>query len=413
MTTINSGATEYTIEKALKKPLGLYLHIPFCIQKCKYCDFLSFGGCTRSAQKAYIRALIDEISLNAQCYNNKYYVDSIFIGGGTPSLVDETLIGDLMSTVSDGFEIAEGAEISIESNPKTLSENKLKAYLENGINRLSIGAQSLNDNLLQYMGRIHTSQDFIQNYKLARECGFKNINIDMIFSIPGQTKQTWLDSLEQAADLKPEHISFYSLQVEEDTPFFSMLKSGELIVTDDELDRGMYHDAVALLEEKGYQQYEISNAAKEGCQCRHNLKYWSMEDYLGLGLGAHSCLDGIRFSNETDLEKYMSIGLKDDSGSATYDDLGHIVAGSSPFIVWQHENTKEENISEYLFTGMRKISGIRFDDFRNRFGIELSEAHGDVIRKHQGSGLIEINEGYLRFTKQGIDLSNSVLADFV
>lgn len=398
MTTTNSDAQEYPNENALKKPLGLYLHIPFCIQKCKYCDFLSYGGCTGTAHQAYIRALIDEIGLKAKDYNNKYYVDSIFIGGGTPSLVDETLIRDLMSAVRNDFKIAENAEISMESNPKTLSEKKLKAYLETGINRLSIGAQSLDDELLHYMGRVHTSLDFIDNFKLARKCGFKNINIDMIFSIPGQTRKIWIDSLEKAMALEPEHISFYSLQVEEDTPFFSMLKAGEMRLTDDELDRGMYHDAVTLLTDRGFHQYEISNAAREGRQCRHNLKYWSMDDYLGLGLGAHSCLDGIRFSNETDLEKYMSIGLKEESGS---------------FIVWHHENTKEENISEYLFTGMRKLRGIDLHEFRERFGVELCELHGDVIRKHKESGLIEIDEGCLRFTEKGIDISNTVLADFV
>jgi oxygen-independent coproporphyrinogen-3 oxidase len=347
----------------------------------------------KEVQNAYFRALAEEIRQKAKIYNNRYYVDSIFIGGGTPSLVDEHLIVDMMETVKESFSIDEKAEISMESNPKTLTKNKLKAYLDAGVNRLSIGAQSFDDELLAYMGRVHTKEDFLKNYELARECGFRNINIDLMFAIPGQTLGIWTDTIESVLELRPEHISFYSLQLEEGTTFYAMFREGSLKQTEDELDREMYHCAVRMLKDRGYLHYEISNAAREGYQCRHNLKYWSMADYLGLGLGAHSYMRGMRSSNITDLQEYNR--------------------AEGSFAVWRHENTKEENISEYLFTGMRKIEGIELSDFRARFGVNLESIYGDVLEKYQREGLIEIADGRLRFTETGIDISNRVLAEFV
>ncbi|MDD3168600.1 MAG: radical SAM family heme chaperone HemW [Eubacteriales bacterium] len=386
---------------APRKALGLYLHIPFCIRKCNYCDFLSFSGIPQDEQKAYFRSLLHEMKVYHEIYSNKYYVDSIFIGGGTPSLADEGLIRELLTAVRDDFTVAPDVEISIETNPKTLTKNKLNTYMEAGINRLSIGAQSFDDELLSTLGRAHSTADFFMNYSLARECGFRNINIDLMFAIPGQTMKTWIDTLEKAIGLEPEHISFYSLQLEEGTPFFSMSEEGSLKMVEDELDRDMYHGGVKLLKNTGYQHYEISNAAKEGYSCRHNLKYWSMEDYLGLGLGAHSFMDGIRFSNGTDLKGYGNIGHVD--AFPTRDS----------FMQWEHRNTEEESISEYLFTGLRKIRGIDLADFSKRFGADLESVYGETLDKHLRSGLIQIESGRLRFTKKGIDLSNTVLADFV
>lgn len=395
--------------EAPRKPLGLYLHVPFCIRKCNYCDFLSFGSVSEEEQRAYFDSLRQEIKINSEIYGNKYYVDSIFIGGGTPSMVEARLITEMLDAVRDGFAIDADAEITIESNPRTLAKNKIEAYLAAGVNRLSIGAQSLDDNLLGYLGRVHNRDDFLENYFLARECGFNNINIDLMFAIPGQTLESWMNTLKQAIRLEPEHISFYSLQLEEGTPFFSMLQQGNLKETDDVLDRTMYHEAVKELKKNGYEHYEISNAAKAGYQCRHNLKYWSMKDYLALGLGSHSFLDGERFSNEADLSRYLQIGMQNIG-------CGCKEESESPFVVWRHKNTNTENISEYLFTGLRKLEGIDLSDFERRFEWPLEEVYSSGwhrLQKYIDEGYLIRSNRNLRFTLEGIDISNSILVEFV
>jgi len=411
MMIINNIETEgYREDMAAPgKSLGLYIHVPFCMKKCNYCDFLSFAGSREEDHRQYFRSLLREIRLNSKIYSNKYYVDSIFIGGGTPSLVEADLIRELIAVVRDCFSVAQNAEISIESNPKTLTEEKLGIYLEAGVNRLSIGAQSFDDELLNRLGRVHCAEDLLKNYSLARACGFRNINLDLMFSVPGQTEPVWLDTLEQATALGPEHISFYGLQLEEGTLFSVMHKEGRLKETDDETDRSMYYSAVKLLKEKGYVHYEISNAAMEGYQCRHNLKYWSMDDYLGLGLGAHSFLGGVRYSNTDDLAEYIRIG----NNIASQTSRNRTQKPESPFTVWRHQNTKEENMSEYLFTGLRKRKGIELADFKERFGAAPEEIYGDVLKKYQKSGLIEIDGGCLRLTEKGVDISNGVLAEFI
>lgn len=395
--------------EAPRKPLGLYLHVPFCIRKCNYCDFLSFGSVSEEEQRAYFNSLRQEIKMNGEIYGNEYYVDSIFIGGGTPSMVETRLIAEMLAAVRDGFAIDANAEITIESNPRTLAKNKLEAYLAAGVNRLSIGAQSLDDSLLGYLGRVHSRDDFLENYFMARECGFNNINIDLMFAIPGQTLESWMNTLEQAIRLEPEHISFYSLQLEEGTPFFSMLQKGSLQATDDALDRTMYHEAVKSLKKNGYGHYEISNAAKAGYQCRHNLKYWSMEDYLALGLGSHSFVDGERFSNEADLNRYIQIGMRDIECDCNKE-------LESPFVVWRHKNTNTENISEYLFTGLRKLEGIDLSDFKRRFERPLEEVFSSGwhrLQKYIDEGYLIRSNRNLRFTLKGIDISNSILVEFV
>ena len=378
-----------------RKPLGLYLHIPFCLQKCNYCDFLSFGDSDNHKQTAYIRALRREIEHYGVHYNNKYYVDTIFVGGGTPSILGERLISDLLQSVKDNFSIQDGAEITIESNPKTLNEKKLNKYLELGFNRLSIGAQSFHDQLLNRLGRAHNAKDFFENYELARNCGFQNINIDLMFAIPGQTFELWEDTIQRAAELGPEHLSFYGLQIEEGTPFYRMLNDGSLKAADEDLDRTMYRFALQTIKNTGYHHYEISNAAKAGFECRHNLKYWSMDDYLGLGLGAHSFVNGIRFSNETDLERY-------------------ILADS--FTTWEHENTREDNISEFLFTGLRKIRGIHLKEFEHRFGQRIEEIYAEnwsQIQKYLDDEYLMRTEDHMRFSLKGIDISNTILTEFL
>ena len=384
--------------------MGLYLHIPFCIRKCNYCDFLSFGGTSEEEQKDYFRVLLREIEYYSEIYGNKYYVDSIFIGGGTPSLVEEDLIHELMSAVRNGFSVDQNAEISIESNPKTLTKNKLSTYLAAGINRLSMGVQSFDENLLSAMGRVHSPEDILANYTLARECGFRNINLDLMFAIPGQTKQIWLDTLKKAIGLEPEHISFYSLQLEEGTPYFSMFQEGSLKEIEDEMDREMYHEAIKTLKERGYHHYEISNASKVGYQCRQNLKYWSMEDYLGLGLGSHSFMDGVRFSNVTNLKDYLQA------------EQNTVSSNRSPFVQWHHKNTKEENISEYIFTGLRKLEGLNLRDFEVRFKQSIEDSYSanwHRLQKYIDEFYLVKTTENMHFTIKGIDISNTILTEFV
>jgi len=389
------------------KRLGLYIHIPFCIEKCRYCDFLSFGGNDESLHLAYIEALIAEIENIKGC---GYEADSIYIGGGTPSLLNSDSIIKMMDAVSKAFAVSDNAEISIEANPKTVTTQKLSAYHSAGINRLSMGAQSTDDGLLKVLGRVHNSSDITVNYEQARKAGFDNINIDLMFAIPGQTRKQWMNSLSDIINLGPEHISFYSLQLEEGTPFYRMFTEGTLEYIDDETDRNMYHDAIEKLNSSGYMHYEISNAAKPGYQCEHNLKYWSMDEYLGLGLGSHSYINGQRFSNERNLYKYIETGnklIKKEKISMKQ------ISGLSPFVVWEHKNSRQDDISEYIFTGLRKIEGIQLNDFTDRFGISVNEIYNNEILEHIENGLLELSEERLKFTLKGIDLSNFVLVDFV
>jgi len=389
---------------AVMKSLGLYIHIPFCLKKCNYCDFLSLGGMSEEDHAAYTEALLVELEHYA---DRNISLDSVYIGGGTPSLLDPGLISRVVQRVQSCFTISEEAEITIEANPGLLDKNKLTTYRGAGINRLSIGAQSLNNEILKLLGRVHDREEFVRNYHLARDCGFENISVDLIFAIPGQTHDIWMDSLEKTIDLGPEHISFYSLQIEEETPFYDLWKKGELKPVDDQGDRAMYHSAIDRLQSSGYRHYEISNAAKPGYESRHNLKYWSMDEYLGVGLGAHSYIDGRRFSNETDLSRYIRIAKEKNCAGRRQ--------GASPWTIWFHENTVEGEMSEFMFTGLRKVEGIRLSDYEKRFALPVTAVYGDPINKHIETGLLEIDEkaDRLRLTAKGMDLFNRVLVDFV
>ncbi len=397
-----------------KKVLGLYIHIPFCIKKCRYCAFLSYDGAEeRSLHSAYTRALIEEIRFwGRKTGAEETSVDSIFIGGGTPSILPEEEILAILQACRNYFDVSEDAEITLESNPGTLSKEKLLAYQAMGINRLSIGVQALNDQLLAGLGRIHTAEDFIRNYKEARAAGFTNINIDLMFGIPGQTPALWEETLKQAIGLQPEHLSFYSLQIEEDTPFYDLFAEGSLKETDDQTDRKMYHTAIAELEKNGYLHYETSNASKPGFSCRHNLKYWSMDEYLGLGLGAHSYFNAFRFSNETELSSYIA---KADQSKGKEESSVFTDPKESPFVVWSHQNTEKDEISEYIFTGLRRIDGISRAAFLERFSVFLDDLFEKEIKGHLKKGLLENAEDgdRLRLTAEGVDLSNYVMVDFV
>ena len=374
--------------------LSLYIHIPFCVKKCSYCDFVSFEGCDDRLQREYVAELVKEIRRWGLLYEKRFQIDTIFFGGGTPSLMDERLFCEIIASIRESFPVESDAEITLEANPGTLKARKLEAYRAAGINRLSIGVQSLDDGMLKNLGRIHSVDEFLKNYTLARKYEFNNINIDLMFAIPGHSLEIWADTLRKALELAPEHISFYSLQIEENTRFYTMLKSGEIQQISDVLDREMYHMAIEALNAAGYTHYEISNACKQGYECRHNLKYWSMENYLGLGLGAHSYIDGLRFSMTQDLQSYLN-GEK---------------------INWQHKNDLKDDVSEYIFTGMRKTRGISFEAFRKRFGKELFEFYPEqrgLIGQYEQNGFIEVRDGFMRFTVKGFDISNRILSEFV
>lgn len=370
--------------KINKKKLGIYVHIPFCVSKCKYCGFYSQGGKDAGEQEKYIEELLCDIEEYGRTYGDKYSVDTIFIGGGTPSILHEDLIVKIMETLRDSFQVEEDAEITIESNPKTLTKSKLLAYRNAGINRLSIGTQSLDNDVLKTLGRIHSADDFVENYNLARECGFDNINVDLMFSVPGCTEEVFEDTVRKVIELGPEHVSFYSLQLEEGTPFFESFMRGEFREVDDVTDRKMYHRAIRLLKEAGYEHYEISNASKPGYSCKHNLKYWSMEDYLGIGANASSFMEGVRFAEAPAMEFY--------------------------------ENELEDSMSEFVFTGLRKASGISLSEFRSRFERELWDVYAEArvnLDEYFERGLLIEDGDTLRLSEYGFDISNTIMAEFV
>lgn len=369
------------------KKLGIYIHIPFCKRRCLYCGFFSQVPpeiATKKLLDGYVQNLIGQIMAKGDRYRKEYVVDSIFLGGGTPSMLSAEAVEALLGAVRESFVVTSDAEITMEANPDTLDRKKLKRCRAAGVNRLSMGVQSLDDNILCKLGRIHTAAEAVEKYHLAREAGFENINLDLMFAIPGQTMKQWMDTLAETVNLSPEHISFYSLQIEEDTPFYEAYLNGTLEPMEESLDRAMYHDAIRFLKEHGYAHYEISNVAKPGKECRHNLKYWSFQDYLGLGDSASSFVDGIRWT-EKPREEY-------------------------------HENDFEDNTGEYVFTGLRKTEGIRKSEFAQRFGKDFWEVYGDrmkYLQEYFDRGLLLEEGDVLRLSEEGIDISNSIMAVFV
>lgn len=370
-------------------PLELYVHIPFCVKKCDYCDFLSGPG-DGARQDAYMRALFNEVKSLPPV--SEYEVVSLFLGGGTPSLVDAGLIAELLSSIKTKFLFSPDAEISLEANPGTLTKEKAETYRKAGINRLSLGLQSADNEELKALGRIHTFETFLESYSLAREAGFSNVNVDLMFAIPGQSYESWIHSLRTAAELNPEHISAYSLIIEEGTPFAEK----KLNLPDEDTEYRMYEDTAKVLQEYGYHQYEISNYAKSGLECLHNLGYWKRTEYLGLGLGAASLFTGTRFSNTRDMEEYLAFSGKPDQ---IRKEVQHL--------------TRQEEMEEFMFLGLRMTAGVREEDFAACFGISLRERYGTVLEKYRKTGFLEYANGYWRFTRKGIHVSNVILADFL
>ena len=389
-----------------RKPLELYIHVPFCARKCLYCDFLSFRALA-SVHEAYTEQLIREIEVQGACCR-EYQVKTVFIGGGTPSVMEPYLIRDIMQALNRNFDIAGDAEITIEVNPGTLLQNKLHIYRAAGINRLSIGLQSADNQELKDLGRIHTFEEFLKSYQCARMVGFPDINVDLMSSIPGQTLESFKNTLKKVTMLKPEHISAYSLIIEEGTPFWDRYGQGKAATVsfpplpDEDTENRIYHLTRTFLGEQGYGRYEISNYAKPGHECRHNIGYWTEVPYLGLGLGASSYLGGCRFSNTGDMDMYLGLdfaGTPEESLEQLHGPL--------------QELSREARMEEFMFLGLRLTKGVSEIDFVAMFGIKLETVFGPVIDHLISNGLMEKNGVRLSLTEWGMDVSNYVLGEFL
>ena len=370
-------------------PLELYVHIPFCVRKCQYCDFLS-GPSDEETKDRYIEALLKEI--RAAEHTEDYEIVSVFIGGGTPSALKAEAIASIMRTLQEQFFFCEDAEVTIEANPGTVDLEKLTIYRNVGINRLSLGLQSTDAEELKLLGRIHSYEEFLKSYEWARKAGFSNINIDLMFAIPGQTGEAWRQHLYQVAELNPEHISAYSLIIEEGTPFAEQ----NLDLPDEDTEYQMYEDTAEILERYGYRQYEISNYAKQGYMCRHNAGYWQRREYLGFGLGASSLYRGMRFSNTRRMQEYLK-------ESRNPDQIRKDVIVLS----------RNERIEEFMFLGLRMTEGISEKKFEENFDVRLMDVYGDILQKYEETGFVEHIETKWRLTRKGIHVSNHILADFL
>lgn len=377
--------------------LGIYVHIPFCKRKCSYCDFKSFSNIDEINQKKYVDALIKEIQ-NSQ-NTNKYIVTTIYIGGGTPSFINEAYIKDILQAIYKKWEIKNDVEITIEVNPGTITKEKLEAYKNMGINRLSIGLQSTNNYLLNKIGRIHSYEEFIENYILARKIGFENINIDLMLALPEQNMEDLMQSVKKVINLNPEHISIYSLILEENTELWKKVKNKEENLVEDDLEREMYWKSKKAFEDAGYIHYEISNYAKPGFESKHNKNCWSQKQYLGFGIAAHSYFNGKRFYNVEDLNKYITNIEKNEF--------------KNNIIIEEENRTKEDVAKEYMMLGLRKIEGVSISEFQRKFELNPLFYFRFEISKLQEMDLIEVDLDNIRLTKKGLDLANIVFEEFI
>ena len=381
------------------KKLGIYIHIPFCKQKCFYCDFVSYANQDKYFQK-YVQALNKEI--NNFIDNNKIEVQTIYIGGGTPSLIDAKYIEEILCIFEKRNLLKEAKEITIEVNPGTVTEEKLRNYKNSGVNRLSIGLQSTEDKILKQIGRIHCYDDFLNTYKMAREVGFKNINVDLMIGLPNQKILDVKNSLEKIIKLEPEppnHISVYSLIVEENTPIEKMLESGELELPNEELERNMYWYVKNFLELNGYKHYEISNFAKLGNESKHNLDCWNQKEYVGFGVAAHSYIDDVRYGNIGNVEEYIKNCENGEFGKNK--------------VIDEVENDIFSKEKEFMLIGLRKIDGVSIQDFKNRFGENPIFVFKDELNKLVDENLLIIDFDRIKLTNKGLDLANIVWENFV
>ncbi len=380
----------------MKKNISLYLHIPFCVRKCRYCDFLSFSDCSYMRQKEYVTALQKEIRTWKETAEN-YQVRSIFLGGGTPSVLLDGFVGEIFQTLYEVWDISADAEITIEANPGTITRQKLIEYRTCGVNRLSMGLQSAINQELQCLGRIHTYEQFLANYRMAREEGFRNINVDLMSALPGQNLHSYGQTLARIVKLEPEHISAYSLIIEPGTPF---AEDTEILkqLPSEEAERRMYHYTNVILRSLGYERYEISNYSKPGYACYHNQVYWTGGEYLGFGLGASSYWNETRFHNTENPEKYIQ-KIKEKQIEAIREDIV--------------PDTRRSRMEEFMFLGLRLMRGVSATDFEERFGITMQEQYGTVIDNYVEQGYLTWNQERLRLTERGIDVSNRIMADFL
>lgn len=402
----------------MKKSIELYLHIPFCVKKCDYCDFLSFEA-DEQTQWEYADALMREIYYYGARMKD-YEVSTIFIGGGTPSCMDERKMRQIMDALHRSFYISSNAEITIECNPGTVTEQKLQHYKKAGINRLSIGLQSADNEELQALGRIHTYEDFLQTFAMAREAGFENINVDLISGIPYQTEEKFLKTLEKVVKLKPEHISAYSLIVEEDTPFYERYEGDrkrqeadldtEILPTEEET-YAILKTTQKYLKEAGYEQYEISNFGRVGYECRHNIGYWTREYYLGMGLGASSMMENVRFSNETDLHKYMESTKNIQNKDFKQEEPRPVIATSVQKEAQRLSKTAQ--MEEFMFLGLRMNKGISKKIFAESFGVSVESVYQNVLEELKEKGLLNVSEETIALTERGMDVANYVMSCFL
>ena len=372
------------------KEVALYIHIPFCKQKCLYCDFKSFANAER-----YMAEYIDALLIELNRIKDKYIFRSLFIGGGTPSFLDERSLSKLMQAVSS-LSYIDNAEKTIECNPGTVDETKLDIIKKGKINRLSFGLQSSENHLLKTIGRIHTYEEFKENYYLARNMGFNNINIDLMFGLPNQTLNIYKDTLQEIIKLEPEHISAYSLIIEEGTPFYNMYSKNLLKLPTEESERDMYRYTKDKLSENGYYQYEISNYSKEGMECYHNKIYWSCEEYIGIGIAASSYIDNKRITNISSIEEYIQ---KINNNESVIDE--EII------------NSNIDNIEEYMFMNLRMMKGIDEEEFYRKFNRDIDDIYKEVIEKHIKNGLLVREKNRIFLSDKGIELSNYVMSDFI
>lgn len=378
----------------MKKDLGLYIHIPFCVKKCAYCDFLSWSG-DKEQRVDYVRALEQEI-LSYKNFAEDYQVSTLYFGGGTPSVLEGELLERIMEAIRRTFQIEEKAEVTLEMNPGTALKEKLELYKKLGINRLSMGIQSVKNENLKLLGRIHTYEDFLESYCMAREAGFDNLSGDLISSLPGQTLAEWKEELEILMETPLEHVSVYQLIIEGGTEFYKKYGECEELLPDEETSREIYLWTGKYLKSRGFEQYEISNYAREGKQSAHNLRYWERKDYLGLGLGGASMIRNMRMSNTRDWDKYMAY-CRD------------------PGKIREEVEVLEESgqMEEFMFLGLRKTRGISKKEFRRTFGKDIDLVYEKTLEKYLKNGMLQESGDRIFLSEEGILLSNQVFADFL
>jgi len=376
--------------------MGMYIHIPFCIKKCNYCDFFSLPLGDQSFLDKYTQALLNEIKIRGQQIPS-VQLESIYLGGGTPSLLNGQQLKSILQTVTNEFILLPGAEISLEANPATLDNAKLAQMEEAGINRISLGVQSFYNDELALLGRVHNADAVMESIELLHSRGWKNFNLDLIYGLPGQSLDKWMQSLKRAVDCSPSHLSMYLLQLEEQTPMGKDVAGGRLKMLDEDDEWYMFDQAMEYLEGKGLEHYEISNFCRPGYECRHNLRYWQAEEYLGLGAGAVSFINGSRFINEPQLQQYIDA-----------------LSTSKQWPVKELEDMSgRELMIDALILGLRLCAGINLDQFKQRFGVDITSEYREIIAYYRDRGLLNIANGHLKFTKVGYFLSNQVLCQFM